>query len=131
MKKILALTGAVLMLSSCATMFSGTTKNVNVMTSNGDNVQADIMSKNGMQTVTLPSVIAVDKGNTPITISVKEDSCHRRSTYVAENHVDMFFFANVFNYFTGTTTDIPNGAMWTYDDNVVVPVYRKDSCAKK
>lgn len=26
---------------------------------------------------------------------------------------------------------IPNGAMWTYDDNVVVPVYRKDGCKNK
>ena len=45
-------------------------------------------------------------------------------------HLDIFFLGNAFNYFTGTSTDIPNGAMWTYDDNVVVPVYRKDDCKK-
>lgn len=131
MKKLLLTGVSVLLLSSCATMFSGTTKTVNLMTSNGDTVKADVTAKNGMQTVTIPSVVSVDKGNMPITISVKEDDCHRHSVYMAENHVDIFFFANVFNYFTGTTTDVPNGAMWTYDDNVVVPVYRKETCAKK
>lgn len=130
MKKLLVL-ASVFALSACATMFSGTTKNINVMTSNGDRVKADITSKSGMQTVTLPSIVSVDKGNVAITISVKEDKCHRQTVYMADNHLDMFFLANAFNYFTGTSTDIPNGAMWTYDDNIVVPVYRKESCETK
>lgn len=130
MKKILVL-ASIFAMSACATMFNGTTKNINVMTSNGDRVKADITSKSGMQTVTLPSIISVDKGNVAITISVKEDKCHRQTIYMADNHLDMFFLANAFNYFTGTSTDIPNGAMWTYDDNIVVPVYRKESCETK
>lgn len=128
MNKILYTFGCIFVLSSCATMFNGTTKNINIMTSNGDKVKADITSKSGMQTVTLPSIVSVAKGNTPITISIKEDKCHRQTVYMAENHLDMFFLGNVFNYFTGSSTDIPNGAMWTYDDNIVVPVYRKDNC---
>ncbi|MDY4842054.1 MAG: hypothetical protein SO314_06800 [Alphaproteobacteria bacterium] len=130
MKKLLVL-ASIFAMSACATMFNGTTKNINVMTSNGDRVKADITSKSGMQTVTLPSIISVDKGNVAITISVKEDKCHRQTVYMADNHLDMFFLANAFNYFTGTSTDIPNGAMWTYDDNIVVPVYRKESCETK
>ena len=130
MKKLLVL-ASIFAISACATMFNGTTKNINVMTSNGDRVKADITSKSGMQTVTLPSIISVDKGNVAITISVKEDKCHRQTVYMADNHLDMFFLANAFNYFTGTSTDIPNGAMWTYDDNIVVPVYRKESCETK
>lgn len=130
MKKLLLL-ASIFAMSACATMFNGTTKNINVMTSNGDRVKADITSKSGMQTVTLPSIISVDKGNVAITISVKEDKCHRQTVYMADNHLDMFFLANAFNYFTGTSTDIPNGAMWTYDDNIVVPVYRKESCETK
>ena len=130
MKKLLVL-ASIFAMSACATMFNGTTKNINVMTSNGDRVKADITSKSGMQTVTLPSIISVDKGNVAITISVKEDKCHRQTIYMADNHLDMFFLANAFNYFTGTSTDIPNGAMWTYDDNIVVPVYRKESCETK
>ncbi len=131
MKNLLLISIIVMMLSSCATMFTGTTKRINVMTSNNDIVKADISSKNGTQTVTIPGLISVSKGNVPILITVKEDDCHRSSTYVAENHLNMIFLGNAFNYFTGTTTDIPNGAMWTYDDNVVVPVYRKESCVKK
>ena len=130
MKKLLVL-ASIFAMSACATMFNATTKNINVMTSNGDRVKADITSKSGMQTVTLPSIISVDKGNVAITISVKEDKCHRQTVYMADNHLDMFFLANAFNYFTGTSTDIPNGAMWTYDDNIVVPVYRKESCETK
>ncbi len=130
MKKLFMII-SVLVLSACATMFNGTTKNINVMTSNGDKVTADITSKSGMQTVTLPSIISVDKGNVAITISVKEDKCHRQTVYMADNHLDMFFLGNAFNYFIGTSTDIPNGAMWTYDDNIVVPVYRKESCETK
>ena len=128
MKKILLII-AILCMPACATMFNGTTKNINMMTSNGDKVKADVTSKEGIQTVTLPSIVSVSKGNVPITNSVKEDKCHQQSVYIAENHMDIFFLGNIFNYFTGSSTDIPNGAMWTYDDNVVVPVYRKESCA--
>ncbi len=131
MKKTLLICFLTLALSSCATMFNGTTKNINIMTSNGDKVKADVTSKSGVQTVTLPSIVSVAKGNTPITISIKEDKCHNQTVYMAENHLDMFFLGNAFNYFTGTSTDIPNGAMWTYDDNIVVPVYRKDNCEAK
>lgn len=130
MNKKIAVCFSMFLLSSCATMFSGTTKNINMMTSNGDSVKADIVSRNGVQTVTLPSVVSIKKSNSDLSIQVKEDACHRASTHIADKHLDIFFMGNAFNYFTGTTTDIPNGAMWTYDDNVVVPVYRKDGCKK-
>ena len=121
----------IFLLSSCATMFNGTSKNINIMTSNGDSVEADIISKNGVQTVTLPHVVNVKKGNMDISIQVKEDKCHRASSHVVNKYLDIFFLGNAFNYWTGTSTDIPNGAMWTYDDSVVVPVYRKDTCSVK
>ena len=131
MKKISFICSIMFTLSSCATMFNGTTQNINIMTSNGDTVKADISSTDGMQSVTLPTVVSVSKGNTPLTISVKEDKCHRQTVTMADNHLDMFFLANYFNLWTGTTTDISNGAMWRYDNNIIVPVYRKDSCSIK
>ena len=131
MKNKLCIVFCILLLSSCATMFTGTTKRINMMTSNNDEVKVDVTSIDGTQTVTIPSLVSVSKGNIPITITVKEDECHKKSTYVSENHLNMIFLGNAFNYFVGTTTDVPNGAMWTYDDNVVVPVYRKENCAKK
>ncbi len=131
MRKFLLICFLTFCLSSCATMFHGTTKEVNIMTSNGDTVKADISSALGVQTVILPSTVSVKKGNIPITVSVKEDECHRPTVYKSENHLDIFFLGNAFNYWTGTSTDISNGAMWTYDDNIIVPIYRKDVCKTK
>ena len=131
MKKISFICVSIFILSSCATMFNGTTQNINIMTSNGDTVKADITSINGMQSVTLPTVVSVSKGNTPLTISVKEDDCHRQTITMSDNHLDMFFLGNYFNLWTGTTTDISNGAMWKYDNNIIVPIYRKDTCPVK
>lgn len=47
MNKKLTIYLSIFLLSSCATMFNGTTKNIHMMTSNGDSVKADITSKGG------------------------------------------------------------------------------------
>ena len=90
MNKKLTIYLSIFLLSSCATMFNGTTKNIHMMTSNGDSVKADITSKGGTQTITLPGSVTVQKGN-DISVNVKEDKCHRSSSYVINKNLDIFF----------------------------------------
>lgn len=61
MNKKLTIYLSIFLLSSCATMFNGTTKNIHMMTSNGDSVKADITSKGGIQTITLPALLMCKK----------------------------------------------------------------------
>ena len=95
---------------------------------NLEGVLEGLLFVQGDEGVTLESIcdiLEIDKEQ------AKELLMKLRESYEQENRgMRIRFLGNAFNYFTGTSTDIPNGAMWTYDDNVVVPVYRKDDCKK-
>ena len=93
----------------------------------------DVVSANGVQTVVIPSVVTVQRANQPITINVKDTKCIRPSTTIVSDKLSMWFFGDFFMSIfglTGTTVDVTSGAMWNYDDNIVVPVYEKKSCKK-
>lgn len=117
----------VVFFSGCSTMFTGTTKNINLMSSSGKSAEVQVISESGTQTVTVPAVVNIKRGK-DVTISVKESDCYEASTIIVPKRINMWFFANYFNYFTGSTTDAVNGAMWNYDDNVYVPVNKKSTC---
>lgn len=115
--------------SGCASIIKGRTKNVNVMTSTGDEAQAKIFTSNGMQEVILPQVISMKKDSQDLTITIKENRCTRSSTFMSSSKIEPWFWGNILTGGVfGSTTDASTGAMWTYDDNIIVPVYQKDGC---
>lgn len=133
MKKIVLTLLTVTMLSGCASIVNGRNKNINLLSSTGEETEVDVVSANGVQTVVIPSVVTVQRANQPITINVKDTKCIRPSTTIASDKLSMWFFGDFFMSIfglTGTTVDVTSGAMWNYDDNIVVPVYEKKSCKK-
>ena len=133
MKKIVLTLLTVAMLSGCASIVNGRNKNINLLSSTGEETEVDVVSANGVQTVVIPSVVTVQRANQPITINVKDTKCIRPSTTIVSDKLSMWFFGDFFMSIfglTGTTVDVTSGAMWNYDDNIVVPVYEKKSCKK-
>ena len=127
MKKIIFSLVAVSMLSGCASIIKGKTKDINVLTSTGEEVVVDVVSASGTQTVRIPGVVNVKRDNRPVTIMVKNSAYTRPSTTVVSEKVELWTFGNlIFGGFLGLTTDASTGAMWDYDDSVVVPVYLKN-----
>ena len=130
MKKIIFSLVAISMLSGCATLIKGKTKDINVLTSTGEEAEVDVVSASGTQTVIIPSVVNVKRDNRAITILVKDTEKTRASTTVVSEKVELWTLGNlIFGGFFGLTTDASTGAMWDYDDSVVVPVYLKNGYA--
>ncbi len=131
MKKIVALLLTVTALSGCASIIKGKTQNINVMTSDGSEVNATIFTKNGMRETTLPQLISVQKDSQDITIQVKDGKCNRETVSVATSSVEPWFWGNLLiGSIFGSTTDSVTGAMWKYDSTVVVNVNKKAQCLK-
>ena len=131
MKKILVALLVCSMLSGCASIVKGRNKNVNIMTSTGEEVKVNVVSSSGMQSIVVPSVVSLKKDNQDITITVKETQCLRSSTSIVSSKIEPWFLGNIITGgLLGSSTDALTGAMWTYDDNIVVPVYKKSACQK-
>jgi hypothetical protein len=133
MKKSIMILLTCILLSGCASIVKGRSKSINLMTSTGEQVEVDIVSASGTQQVTIPSSINVRKDNHIITVNVKESDCYRYSTIIVSEKVEPWVLVNLgltYSASSGTTTDALSGAMWTYDDNFVVPVYKKSACQK-
>jgi hypothetical protein len=132
MKKIVTAAAAVL-LSSCASILSGTSTQINIQASDaqGGEIKASIQSKSGVQNVNLPTVINVKKGNKPLIVTVK-DKCYRDTVYTSKPTINLWFLGNFVTGGTlGTSTDALTGALWTYDEVVIVPVVENGVCNKK
>lgn len=134
MKKFIV--GTLLLLSGCASIFSGTSTTINIVssdTSATDKIKVEMISKSGTKTLSLPTIVTVEKGSQPISIIVK-DKCYRETTYLAHATIDPMFLGDILGlsfFLLGTTsisTDSLTGAMWTYDSEVIVPVVSNGTC---
>lgn len=136
MKKVFVVF-ALCLLSSCAGMINGTSTTINISPSDKietENVKVEMISKSGVQNLTLPTVVTVKKANKPITITVK-DKCYRETFYEVNRKLDPGFAGDVIGGlfifvggFISTTSDAMSGALWTYDDAVIVPVISNGTC---
>ena len=132
MKKILVALIACTMLSGCASIIKGKTKNINLMTSTGEEAEVNIVSASGMQTVVIPTVLPVKRSDQDISVTVNETSSTKTSTTIITKRVEPWFLGNfITGGLFGSSTDALTGAMWTYDDNVVIPVYHKKKINQK
>lgn len=118
----------VILLSGCATMFHGRTQTVNVIPTNGEDTDIELTNKEGTKELTIPTTVVLQKGKGDVIIKVNENNCHYPSTQNYKQRMDLVFLANYLNLSIGSTTDSATGAMWYYDDNMVVPVSKKEKC---
>lgn len=118
--------------SGCATVFTGQTTSVALNTPDGKTADAQIQSASGVQNVSIPTVITVERSKEPIQVQIQDDRCDETSVTVPRK-VNLAFYANFLFGLFGTTSagvDASNGAMWTYDESIVVPVNRLDEVNK-
>lgn len=119
------------LLSGCASIVKGRKKSVNISTNTGQSVEVDILSSSGVQTFYTPTVVSLKRKNQDITVVVKETPCIRQSTFIVSSDIEPWFFGNIITGgLYGSTTDALTGSMWTYDDNITVPVYTKEECKR-
>lgn len=133
MKKLLLLATCIAILPGCATIFSGTSQNINLMSSTGEQVKAEVTTPAGVQTVQLPSTITVPRGSDDILITVRESAnkCYNESSRTVASGFNPLVLLNIVTGGTfGSTTDLASGAFWAYDETVLVPVTKKDANCK-
>ncbi len=115
MKKILATTAVIALLSGCSSIINEKTQQVNVSTPNGQKVSGTV---NG-QPFNAPGVVALVRENKNKVFVTETADC--KSETVAEKTVDPIFFINVLSGGPwGTTTDYATEKMWKYADNVTL-----------
>lgn len=131
LSKALFTTVAIFFLSSCATVSKGTTQTLNIMTTANKRTKATVTSSNGAVSVLLPQAVSVRKSSKDLIITVEESECVPPLTIITASHITPWFWGNVFGGLSGflsSTTDSASGAMWEYDDNILVNVAQKDGC---
>ncbi len=124
MKKIVVL--CVTLLTGCASVLDGGPDTINLMTSDGSKVQAQIYSKAGVQQLTLPTLVTVPKSCSDITVNIMEDKNVNQSNAIVSSGLNPWTLGNlVFGWLLGFAVDGVTGNICTYDSSVIVPVNSK------
>jgi hypothetical protein len=115
MKKFIAVSATVVIVSGCASIINEKQQQVNVQTSNGLKVSGTV---NG-QSFNAPGVVALVRENKNKVFITDSAGC--KSETVAEKTVDPIFFINFISGGPlGSTTDYSTEKMWKYADNVTL-----------
>ncbi|WP_316846182.1 PEGA domain-containing protein [Pedobacter psychrodurus] len=114
MKRIfnIAAVSATLLLSSCATIFTGTTQTVQI----NSNPPAAAIEVDGVKTGVTPMAVSLKKGFTGQTISLKLDG-YETKTFQPQTTFNPVAILNVIGLF-GFAIDAATGSMMKYDPKV-------------
>lgn len=110
----------VLGLSACASILNEETQNVNIATSNGQEIEGTI---DGVP-FTGPGIVSVKRTESDKIIKVSTEGC--TETTVANKQVDSAFWVNILSGGAfGSTTDYSTEKMWRYDDTIHISCHDK------
>ena len=124
MKKIII--SSMALLAGCASVLDGGPDTINLMTSDGSKVQAQIYSKAGVQQLTLPTLVTVPKSCSDIAVNIIEDKNVNQSNAIVSSGLNPWTLGNlVFGWLLGFAVDGVTGNICTYDSSVIVPVNSK------
>jgi len=133
MKKLSSLLMLVI-ISSCGTIFAGRTKSVNIIPSDSKfTSEVEVMDGGIVKTTKLPAFMIVSRSRQSLIINVKEDGCYKSSQSAFSSKLNLFTLLNVFGGLwstSSTSTDGAAGALWSYDDNLIVNTTKKSDCKK-
>ncbi|MFH1727359.1 MAG: hypothetical protein ABIA04_02930 [Pseudomonadota bacterium] len=114
--------------SSCATIISGSNRNVNVMTSTGERVDVVASTQAGPVHFSAPAVMVTPATGQDIIVTV-EDKCYQQTQLIIASKFNFITLGNLITGGTfGFSTDYGTDAMWDYDKNVFVQTYKKPEC---
>ncbi|MBO4521070.1 MAG: PEGA domain-containing protein [Alphaproteobacteria bacterium] len=120
MKKFQAVI-ALLLLSGCGTVFSGTQQTVTVNT----NVPEAKVYVNGMPMCSTPCAVELNRSNTNINIILKKDG-YNDTVFVLKSQWNPITIINL-SFVYSWTTDFVSGGVWKYSpDAVYVEMDKKD-----
>lgn len=115
MKRFMAVSAAVVLMSGCSSIINEKTQQVNVMTPNGVKVSGTVDG----QSFNAPGVVALVRENKSKIFLTNDANC--KGETVAEKTVDPIFFINAISGGPfGSTTDYSTEKMWKYADNVTL-----------
>ena len=133
-KKLSILLISLTTISSCGTLIGGKTTTVNLLARDPSvKVQAEISQDGINRNVEVPSVVVLNRSNSSVIVTIKEDKCYKSSQTVISPGYNLFTLLDFFGAWfstTSTTVDVLSGAAWSYDKAVFVNVAQKDSCKK-
>jgi len=124
MKKIFTISFfIVIIFNGCATLFGGGGQQAIYVSGNTDkNMKATVKYSDGSrsQYVTIPETIFVNRKQQDLIIESTDDEF---DTYIVASELNPYFVPNFLGSifgFTSTAIDLQNGAMWSYDESVIV-----------
>jgi len=112
-KKILVLMGiTIILINGCATIISGRTQKITLLSTDKQNVQIDGTSYSS------PSIINIDRSKEDKIVTV--DGCDKK--IILKSKMNPAFFGNILlGGLLGSTTDATTNSMWKYsEDNITV-----------
>ena len=109
-----------LLLSACATMFGSDHQTITINPSGeaGNGAQVVVYTSTGTRRVQLPTLIAPRLGSERVIVRLQDDRFHPAEVQL-ERSVRGVYWVNIL-FYPGLLIDWMTGAMWKYEDEVVV-----------
>ncbi|MEA2017420.1 MAG: hypothetical protein U9N59_03135 [Campylobacterota bacterium] len=112
-----------LMFSGCATLFGGGgQQNIYISGNTDKKMKATVKHSDGSgsQYLSIPGTVSINRKKQDVVI---ESADKEFDTYIVESEMNPYFVPNFLGSyfgFTSTTVDVASGAIWMYDEHVIV-----------
>jgi hypothetical protein len=126
MRNVIFMVFLAFVMTNCATMFSGGSEKVQLMTSGGqEGVEVRVISASGGFKTKIPSEFEGQPHATKNVSITVTDKCYEETTVVIEENLNTIYLLNILNIY-GFLWDYLNGNMWDYETPTIVPVVKKN-----
>jgi hypothetical protein len=118
------------LLAGCSTMFNSGSQTIQVATTTGKEVSANITTSSGSYMTRLPTTIIAEPSTfQEVSVQVNDD-CYDPIQINVKKKITPSYWANILNGW-GFLIDPLTGAMWKYNNHVSVPVNKKKDAPAK
>lgn len=118
------------LLAGCSTMFNSGSQSIQVTTTNGKEVSANITTPSGTYAARLPATIIAEPSTFQKVSVMITDDCYDPMQYNIKKGITPSYWANIFNFW-GFLIDPLTGSMWKYNNLASVPVNKKNDAPAK
>lgn len=114
-----AVVGAAFSLAGCATLLTGNSQSMDVVTTPG--ATCELSNLEGDWTVVTPAAANVERGHDALLVKCTKPGYQLAWTTVP-SHLELWTFANILNFDVGTGVDTYTGAIDAYPHTVELPM---------
>ncbi len=127
MKKVIAGL-AILAISGCSTMLNESEQNVRLNSYGSHNVPVSVLTPSGTYKDITPTIINIQPGARSSDYIVQVDEpCYGNARVVIKKQLAASYWLNSLNL-VGFFIDFATGAMWNYEEKVIVPIQIAKNC---